>query len=185
MRWLWIVGFLAWSWAGAASALELLIEDHGGKRYVHASGVIDTAGYWQLVSAILSDRPVIVTMDSVGGDVAAAIGIGGALRYAGAEVRVPRGATCVSSCVLVLAGGSRRVVEAGAYVGVHQFYGAPADATPAEVESYTQRVSANILDHLRAMGISSEVFTIASRVPPSEMRALSVDELRRFGLTTR
>jgi hypothetical protein len=91
------------------------------------------------------------------------------------KLLVPR-VECHSACVYAFAGGMDRSVEDGAVFGVHQF----ASSVPnPSGESDAQVTAAVLRGYLQEMGVMPELLDIASLVPASGIRLLTIAEMRR------
>jgi hypothetical protein len=123
-----------------------------------------------------------VTVDSSGGDVYTAMRIGRLLRQEEARVVVLGGASCFSSCVLILAGGVQRQVLGK--VGIHRpyFYDFPKDLKDDQIKPTLNKLWSDVRSYLTEMNIPSFLFEEMVSIPPSEIKILSKDELRRFCL---
>lgn len=168
----------------AACALELRTEPlDNDTSYLVATGEITQADVWVLGPALAAKRSKYLVLDSVGGDIDAALELGNVVRHFGWDVYVPSNASCVSACIFIFVGGVNRDVGDGSVLGVHQFYGAPEGASAAEVQKRTQALSADILDHLITLGIDPAILSIASRTAPDDMYVFTREELDRYRLT--
>ncbi len=110
------------------------------------------------------------------------------------EFSPPEAAECASACAFAFAGGVMRSATSSkpgqpSRIGVHQFYDpkvleGPEKAVFSGLErSGDQMMSGVILEYLSRMGITSELWTIASMVPPwKEVHWLTDEELVRTKL---
>jgi hypothetical protein len=89
--------------------------------------------------------------------------------------------SCLSACVLVLAGGGSRDASPNARVGVHRFRG--DQATDKDIE-IAQKKSSELINYLSDMGVSIELFHAASAVPSDEMRYLTRSDMQKWNLIT-
>lgn len=134
-----------------------------------------------------------IELDSPGGNLGAAIALGRLFREHGLTVSVGRTefldgyaetlqgeGTCESACAFALLGGQQRWVEPG-QLGVHQFYAPEGQNLPT---SATQQIMGQIVLYLVEMGISAELVTLASRVPPGGMHFLDAAELARLRIAS-
>lgn len=89
-------------------------------------------------------------------------------------------AVCASACFLAFLGGTARVIEPDALLGVHQFYGSRRDLG----QSATQTLSVITSDYVESVVTSSQVLDIASLVPPQRMHCLTEQELNTLRINT-
>lgn len=99
------------------------------------------------------ERPVMLLLDSRGGDVEAAVHLARRIRALGLDTGVSDGDVCVSACVYVLMGGVVRKVDEGALLGVH----AVTQQRPGSGMGYREgeRITAALLNHFADMGVSA------------------------------
>src|SRR5712671_6560311 len=153
---------------------------------VSASGMItsDTPRDFEALARERDIRGATIVLDSKGGSVLGALGLGRAVRTLGMTTTVGRireqvgrdsgnrrvallpRAECQSMCPFVLLGGVRRFV-------------------PPEARVLVQRDIGKLVQYTVEMGGGAELLEVALRIPPWEpMRMLSRDELRRTRLDT-
>jgi hypothetical protein len=127
---------------------------------------------------------VVVELDSLGGDVDAAIEIGRFFRAkdAGVEMHVPRQARCASACLLILAGGTNRRVEGN--LGIHRpFLAAPLRSTTTEnVKNAATKTQERLRAYFREMNISERLADDMMMIPTDQMRWLTSQEISVYGL---
>ena len=140
--------------------------------------------------------PRAFVIDSAGGNLAGAFGLGMVLRRIGIPVIVGsvrdgalRPGFCGSACIFALMGGRSRQVPRGSEVAVHAPERVPelgarggpelSGATPDTRRQITKILS----DYARRMGVDPALITLTMSVPPEERRVLTPLELRRFRLT--
>ena len=109
-----------------------------------------------------------MALDSPGGDVSAAIGIAKILHLAHASVWVHNGAVCYSSCFVLFAAGSYRLVGPGGSLGVHRL-SFSKEATIRETEQMLAEVGGSIEAYLRAAGMPEQILQKARDTPPGEL----------------
>jgi hypothetical protein len=133
--------------------------------------------------SLIWSQPILV-LDSLGGDVAAAMQIGRLARKTKASAWIPKG-ECSSACVLVLAGATGRIIAPDSRVGIHRtfFEGLPASMTYDQVRELMRKNERLIADYLEEMDIPRSLLDEMKSVPPGEVRYLSEPELRRFRLS--
>jgi hypothetical protein len=91
----------------------------GGMRVLELSGAIALSDRERVPRVIRAGGYDEVWLDSPGGNVAAGLAIGRAMRVAGVVARVPRGAMCASACVYLLTGAPIRFADEPFSIGVH------------------------------------------------------------------
>lgn len=115
----------------------------------------------------------LVFLNSLGGDVLAAMRIGNFLRGLQAKTAVDNGDSCSSACIFVLAGGVDRMVFEGSRLGIHrpafeQVLFAKLNAQEA-AKLYTA-LADRARQYFRDMGIGDKLFPDMLRVPSQELR---------------
>ena len=129
------------------------------------------------------EGPFIVELDSYGGSVVAAIEIGKEIRKAKPwSVTVASSASCVSSCVLILAGGTTRFVQGR--VGIHRpFIDADSAFTAESQKQNYAEIERMVKDYLAYVNVPTSLYDVMFRIPPEKMRYLSRTELQEFNLS--
>ena len=129
--------------------------------------------------------PATVFLNSPGGSVQDALAIGRTLRAIGAETRMSGSDICLSACPYILAAGTARTVDDGAWVGVHQHFFGENTALPAflAVEDI-QRGQGEVMAYLDEMGIDPLLMQPALLTPPDEIYLLLPEEMERYNLVT-
>jgi hypothetical protein len=124
-----------------------------------------------------------VELNSPGGSVDAAIAIGRIVRKEEAGAFVNRGAVCLSSCVLILAGGSFRSSEGK--IGIHRPYlPVPSgDVSSQTVKAIYQKMLQDLRTYFREMNVADGLADAMLRINPENIRLLSEEELTNYGLT--
>jgi hypothetical protein len=205
-------------------------------QWIAAQGKIDGAslGHFRKVLGQLGNRKLPVLIDSSGGSVNDALAIGRLIRAKGLDVVVTRTlftpcaptdlacrkrspgdlrglaqarlSKCASSCAFILAGGARRLVGQGAFVGVHQItmtlhryriltrhsFGIPVETRKALVSTEklgqqsppTLRTYGEMKRYFAEMGIGDEIMALINSTPGHKIRWLTADELRSTQLAT-
>ncbi len=127
-------------------------------------------------------RQVTIWLNSPGGDVDAAMGMGEILREHAAVVTVAD--RCYSACVLVLAAGVVRLPRDGT-VGIHRprFDDAYfAGLSPAEAQRVYDERADKVRAYLARMGLPDTLFHAMMAVASDDLRVLSHLEMDRFDL---
>src|SRR5689334_6520656 len=181
------------------------------RSWVSASGAI-TAETPRDFEAFAKNRKLdglTIALDSDGGSVLGALGLGRAIRKLGMITTVGRTvdlsandggrkraklqprAFCESMCAFLLLAGVERQVPAEARVMVHQIWLGDRRDDPtaanysAEDLVVVQRDIGRLAQYTFEMGGSVDLLEIALKIPPWEpMRQLSRDELRSMKMTT-
>lgn len=126
-----------------------------------------------------------IEINSPGGSVDAAITIGRMLRKISAPIFVERGASCISSCVLILAGAVSRNIDGR--VAIHRPYlnNAPQPLTSAAIQGAYDQTLQSIRLYLREMNVSDRLADDMVRIVPEQVRFLTASELDGYGLGAR
>lgn len=170
-----------------------LVVELGVGGVLQLTGTIDQ-GSAERVATELAARGEYVTrvaLNSPGGVVEEAMGIGRLLLAQGLRTSVAAGAICASSCPLILAGGKEREASRAAAIGVHQVYAlARADQVPTGAQgagramSEAQRTTAAITRYLQETGVDPAIWVHALETPPEQLYFLTPEELERYRLAT-
>jgi hypothetical protein len=128
------------------------------------------------------DQPY-VSLNTLGGDVAAAMEIGRLLRKEQASVSIEPGAVCYSACVLILAGAVERNVRGK--VGIHRpYFETPAaPVSPDKIRDLYHSMLEKMRSYLRDMDVSEQLADAMLRIEPENMRVLDTVALNAYGLT--
>ena len=123
-------------------------------------------------------------VNSIGGDMEAAMKIGSIVREQQARVVVREGASCASACVFVLAGGVDRVAQGS--VVIHRPYRATSVVLGwQEAQRQYEIRNTTIRNYLQHMNVSPALLEAMNSIPPEDFRTLAVDELKLYGLLGR
>jgi hypothetical protein len=124
---------------------------------------------------------LVLHLDSRGGQVTSAVAIGRLLRATDATARVEAGASCISACVLVLAGAPKRSLDPAAVIGLHRPYDEDdARLPPEEVQRKQARLEAFIKSYLREVNVPTSLYESMLLAPQGRM--LPRAELAWYGL---
>lgn len=129
-------------------------------------------------------KEVWLNLDSEGGDIDAAMGIGSILRKHDGIVRTGK---CYSACVLIVAGGVIRVGADGLtepVIGVHRMFfpELPPGLTQTQVKSRYDVQLNRVRSYLTKMDVSPELLSFMQSIDPSDIHFLTPEELNRYGL---
>lgn len=124
-------------------------------------------------------------INSDGGDIDESIKIGRIIRNNNLVVMIPDTATCLSACVLILAGGTSRYVEGK--VGIHRPYFSELEngLSSQQIRKKADSLNTKIREYLSEVDIPISLLDAMKVVPPDSMRILTYKELSSFGLTSR
>jgi hypothetical protein len=134
----------------------------------------------------LSDRPpgkpVVLLVDSEGGDVEAAMSLGRAIRAAAPVGVIVFQTDCLSACVLAIAGATNRQLKAGR-IGIHRPYssGPPATSFSANATRFKE-LEGRIRLYLNEMNLPPALLDEMLRYEPNAMHVMTQEELSRFRL---
>jgi ATP-dependent protease ClpP protease subunit len=127
-------------------------------------------------------RNFSVSLNSVGGDVVAAMSLGRILRREDKSAVIGPDDVCISACVLVLAGATHRAIFGGK-VGIHRpFVGQDSATTAEQQKAQYEGIEKTIRDYLREMNVDARLYDDMFRISPSNVKYLSPSELRAYGL---
>lgn len=153
---------------------------------LHYAGKID-AGFADLVERVaamakrMGIAHRILDLDSPGGQVEDAIRAGDAIGDAGWMLWVREGAVCHSACVLILAAGDNRLISG--QVGIHRMIRINSTATTrAELNAELRGVQDQLNAYLERNGAAQAIADLMMTVPSRDLRLLTQDELRLYGL---
>lgn len=115
-----------------------------------------------------------VWLDSYGGDTATAISISYQIRKHRVSTIVMDESTCASACILILAGGTSRLAQDQAKIGLHRpYFSNTKEATKGGYEQFKAQYE-NILSLYRTfftkMGIRSDLVETMTLIPSNEIR---------------
>lgn len=146
------------------------------------------------------DLHAVVFLDSPGGRVIASMEFGTLLRKLGAAVVVARvypdrrggsvmtNAQCFSACVYALMGAKKRVIPAASQIGIHRMfvYEDSLDASGTTILRQRRFDNGNMRsfleDYSSEMGVSPGLIDAAERIPSSQLKILTRNEIRRWHL---
>lgn len=165
----------------AKSALAAEIERHfhdpNGISIISISGEITSSDARILSRLIDTSKKAIVHLDSIGGNLSAALEIGSKIRLSGASTSVSPGAECLSACALIWLAGSNRYMSQSSIIGFHAAY-VDGETGPEEIGVGNAEIGA----YLTHLGYSLEVVRLATIAPPDGMLYLSTDLAQAIGI---
>jgi hypothetical protein len=127
---------------------------------------------------------IVVWLDSSGGDPTAAIEMGRLLRKNEAHVVVRPSRRCLSSCVLIFAGGVIRIADEG-QIGIHRpyFSNLPVGLSTVEIRNRREKLNAEILEYFREIDVSPALLERMLGIAPERIEVLTYAELERYRLS--
>lgn len=127
-------------------------------------------------------KPVVLLVDSEGGDIEAAMSLGRAIRAAAPIGVIVFQSDCLSACVLAIAGATSRQLKAGR-IGIHRPYSSGPPATSfAENAVRFKDLERRIRLYLNEMNLPTTLLDEMLRYEPQTMHVLTQEELSRFRL---
>src|SRR5258707_874679 len=108
---------------------------------------------------------IVVTLNSPGGDVDAAMQIGRIIRKYRAFVQVGVGSKCYSSCALIYIAGTTRLSYGK--IGLHRPYFASAPQNPREIERQVPIMLQKLKSYVQEMGVTDNFYQEMVNTEPS------------------
>lgn len=161
-----------------SSAVEIETQTLDGLRVMTLSGEFrPEESPRRLATELATFAPDIVTFNSPGGNVYAAMAFGRALRAHGATTFQLRALECASACALAFLGGEERVAQPGS-IGMHKASFIDSEALSAEdAVSAVQSTTADVVAYLVEMGVDPGLLDVALRYESWDIRYLSGSEM--------
>lgn len=129
-------------------------------------------------------RPNQILLDSTGGSVDAAVDIGRQIRTFKelAPMLIVRN-ECISSCVLILAGGLSRMVLNNAVIGIHRpFLAKDKNTTIEDQKKEYNRIEKLVKGYLSEVNVPVTLYDLMFRIPSGDVRYLTNNELQEYNL---
>ena len=158
---------------------------------IYASGVIDEDADKRLEQVIQNNNiphGSDIYLHSAGGNLVGGMKLGkvmrqhllhsnvGQLDIASKFPGSPKAGNCYSACAMAYLGGEYRFLMTGSSYGIHRFH------SDKETADLAQMMSAVVVEYIRAMGVNTELFLIASRAGRDEIVTPSQDILVRLNV---
>lgn len=125
----------------------------------------------------------IVTFESNGGNVVAAMAFGRTIRALGLNTIQLRSHQCASACTLAFLGGVIRFAEPGA-IGVHQA-SFSQDAIDGHIAvAAVQAMTAQIMTYMIEMGADPRLLQLSLSIASDDMRYLTASEMEEYKVIT-
>jgi hypothetical protein len=171
---------------------EKLMGDHAWA--IYATGEID-ADAGQRLDALIAEKHIPnlshLYLHSPGGNLLGGIALGRVIRAHQLQTdvgqfgagklytTVPRPGYCYSACAVAFLGGEYRFLLNGSVYGVHRFFWKEHTQSDADL---AQILSAAVVDYMQSMGVSTELFSLASQAGPDQVVTPTPDKLLALGV---
>jgi len=135
--------------------------------------------------ALHRDVDLRIDVDSQGGEVFAAMQIGRILREERASIAIRNGASCISSCVLLLMGAVERNVSEAARLGIHRpSLGASGRGGPKETgeDAVVDALAAQLALYAEQMNVPRKIVDEMMSIPADRLRLLKPSDLAGYGI---
>lgn len=184
----------------AVADIELIEEKEPNKRmsdfsHILISGEINTNDPEKLQSiieklkiklkTINAPDNMLVSLDSNGGSVYAAIKMGEILRNSLAHTFVDGGSSCSSSCIFLLAGGVMRNIFLDGELGLHRprfDYNEYANFSSENAKNAYDALIEQCSSYMKRMGIKDDVFNDMLKIPSQEIKFVNRDYAEMYNL---
>lgn len=130
----------------------------------------------------------LIWLNSNGGDVHTAMKIGRLLRNENWAGFLPGNGSCISACVLILAGTVNRYMtehpDGFTRIGIHRFYfgDLAPNTTRAEITKRYNRTKQEIAAYLEEMNVAPSLLGHMESVPPGEVKYLTLESAKMYRL---
>jgi hypothetical protein len=152
---------------------------------IAADGIIssESAAAFRAVATTVLPEPIVVRINSPGGNLVGSLQLGDAFREFKATVFVGKAARCISACVYAFLGGTtRRATET--QIGVHRFRPVDDRTDGNDFPNVLVQRAADILtEYVTRMGADPGLVRLAMTIQPPAVHFLDADELRRYRVT--
>jgi hypothetical protein len=123
-------------------------------------------------------KPLTVSLNSRGGDVAAAMEIGRIIRSVDGWTDIPLDKRCYSSCALIFISGVYR--RNYGELGLHRPYFASAPLSREQIEKQMPLMQAAVRKYVEEMGITDSFFERMYNTDPSNIEILRGDQSQKI-----
>jgi hypothetical protein len=143
---------------------------------VWIKGEIDQYDYSRFYDAVRGIPPggAPVNLDSPGGNVQAGLDIGNYIHGYGFSTKVHSGSFCTSICAAIWLAGTRRFIEAGAYIGFH---------STSVGEERSERANQAMREYYQNMGLRKDTIDVLLSYDPKTINWLTVEMAKVLGIT--
>ena len=164
-------------WRPAAAATFTPYRMHDNEVGIWVRGRIERGDAYKFMTMVnfvarIGGRVVFVDLNTPGGNATAGLDIANLIHASGYDTMVYPGSTCASACSLIFFAGRRKILGAGARIGVHR----AAYRDGAEFMA-TLGTSFQMAAKLRAFGASEAVIARSLATPPGRIAWLPTSDL--------
>lgn len=186
----WLAVLIGVGVQSANADLRFSLEDMDDAPHILVSGKFDFDDsldeFVTLVSRLrqaTNQTVLLVSFDSVGGNVSKAIELGRLIRSHRLITFQPRNSECVSACALAFFGGLFRFAEPGA-IGVHRSSFRDTSSLSADdAVAAVQSMTAELMAYMIEMGVDPTLLQVALRYDSDDVRYLSKSEMGHYRVT--
>lgn len=161
----------------ARSAQVLVLPSIGTVARITISGDLDFSDALDFLRKTDQVKEAAVFFHSPGGNAAAGILIGRAIREKGFLTIVSSSKTCASACALAWLGGAQRFMGEGARVGFHKAY-----VVRGGKPRRSEQANAAIAQYLSELDLSPQAVDYVTAAPPERMFWLTPTTARAVGI---
>jgi hypothetical protein len=149
-------------------------------KIIAVTGELEPGDERRFSNIAVQAKGAVVSFNSLGGFVPAAIQIGKAIRLEGFATVVSEGNTCASACALAWLGGVTRYMGNSSRVGFHAAY-----INTIGEKQVSSVGNALIGGYLNGLGYSESAIAYFTSAPPEGVRWLTFTEASRLGIEVR
>jgi len=168
--------------AGPSRAADITVSHADSIDIVHVDGRItqeDSDKFDRVTQSLgeMFNRPVIVILNSPGGEILASLEIGETVRSHGFATGVVNNALCASACSMIWVAGTSRFLGNSAKLGFHAAYTISADD-----KKESGQANALVGAYLTKLGLSYAAVAYATAAGPDEMQWLHPADALGIGI---
>ncbi len=170
---LWLAGVFS---ASVQAADVFVSPSPGAGSLVRITGQLEFADAVTFLRKTGALKEAVVLLRSPGGNAAAGVLIGRAIRKRGFHTIVPSSVKCTSACALAWLGGARRFMGEGARIGFHAAYSLRRGRAVRHAGANT-----HVVTYMRQLGLSSRAIA-RLHASPGGMYWLTRGSAREIGI---
>lgn len=164
--------------AGPAWPAQILVSPATGTAaQITITGKLDLGDALNFLRKTGEVKEAVVLLQSAGGNTAAGISIGRAIRQKGFLTLVPSSVSCASACALAWLGGVRRFMGEGAKVGFHAAYTMSGGRARRSASG-----NAALVKYVNGLGLTRQAIDYITGAPPERMYWLSLPAAQALGI---